>query len=262
MNANRGWMLLAVVAVLLTSGCFQVQQELWHNPDGSGKVALDVAVSENFLQVMGQGQPLPHLFESWRALDSGQNTNYANLTIDDRIEADNHHYTADMDLKDFSRLGELQRESLDFSVEKQDNGSLRFSQRLDFRLDASDPQQAEMLAAFTQGLQGQNYSVRLHVPRPLEADALASLDAKSGVVEWNIPMLDLMNAAEPVEIWAVYRLNRGPAAWVWLLLGALGVIIIGLIIWFLTWPRTIPAPDLSRRPPRHEEGTDEHSEVE
>ncbi len=259
MNAKRGWMLLALVAVLLTSGCFQVQQELWHNPDGSGKVALDVAVSENFLQVVGQGQALPHLFESWRGLADGESSNYANLAIDERIDADVHHYTADMDLKDFSRLGELQRESLDFQVETQDDGSLRFSQRLDFRLDTSDPAQAEMAALMNEGLAGQNYTVRLHVPHPLEADALAGLDAKGGVVEWNIPMLDLIGAAEPVEIWAVYRLSRGPAAWVWVLLGALALGLIALVAWFLSWPRTMPAPKLPPRQQRsrEEEATDE-----
>jgi hypothetical protein len=233
---------LALALLFLTPGCFQVRQELWHNADGSGKVSIDVGISETFLQLAGGGQPLPHIFQTWQALVEPAGSNYANIVLEDALLDKDHTYSVDMDLKDFSRLGELRRESLDFSVETLENGNLRFSQRLDFRLDASDPNQVETLNALLAGLGTDSYVVRLHVPRLISADDQANLDLKTGLVEWSLPVSSLLTAQQPVEIWAEYRLNRGLPLWFWLLLGALALTLAGLVAWFLTWPRTMPAP--------------------
>ena len=250
MKYTRTILFLALAVLFLTPGCFQVQQELWHNTDGSGKVAVNVAISETFLQLAGGGQPLPHIFQTWQELGEAADSNYANIVLNDSLLDKDHNYSVEMDLKDFSRLGELRRESLDFSVEKLENGNLRFSERLDFRLDASDPNQVETLNALLAGLGEDAYTVRLHVPHAISADDRANLDPKTGLVEWNLPVSSLISAQQPVEIWAEYRLNRGLPLWFWLLLGGLALIVIGLVVWFFTWPRTMPAPLLPPAQPQ------------
>lgn len=232
-------LVFSLLMLMLTAGCFRIDQELWHNADGTGKASFDVVILDEFLQLASGGQALPHLFETWRGLESAENSNITSVTLDDALEEENRRYTADVELKDFTRLGELQRETLEFRVEEQENGSLRFTQVLDYRLDTSEAGAAETMALLEQQLGDDAYAVRLHVPYPLEADSRAVLDAKAGTVVWTIPMRDLFNATEPVEIWAEYRLNRPVPVWVWIVAAAVLLIGAGLF-WFLRWPRTMP----------------------
>lgn len=246
MKFSRITLFLALAIVLLTSGCFRVDQELWHNTDGTGKVHFDVSVDQFFLEMASGGQALPHLFQTWQGLEEGEDSNYAAITLSDAVQEEDHSYTADVELKDFSRLKELQRETLDFSVEEQKNGTLRFSQRLDFRLNAASPDEMQTVDMLVDGLGEDAYTVKLHVPRVLSADPRAVVDTKNGTVSWSVPMTELVTATEPLEIWAEYRLSRGIPWWVWVLVGvaALG----GLVAWFFTWPRTMPGPELGDRP--------------
>lgn len=232
-------LILSLALLLLTAGCFQIDQELWHNADGSGKASFNVSVSDQFLQLASGGQVLPHLFETWNGLEAVENSNYANIALDEALNGDDHRYSATVDFKDFSRLAELQRETLDFRIEEQENGNLRFTQVLDYRLDTSEPGAAETMELLVTELGDDAYTVRLHVPNLLTSDSRGILDAKAGVVEWKIPMSELFSAQQPVEIWAEYRLSRGLPWWVWVVTAA--VLLIGAgVIWFLRWPRTMP----------------------
>lgn len=246
MKFSRTILFLALALLFLTTGCFRVDQELWHNPDGSGKVRFDVAVDQFFLEMASGGQALPHLFQSWQGLEEGQESNYSSVTLSDALQEEDHSYTVDVEMKDFSRLEELQRETLDFSVDEQKNGTLRFSQRLDFRLNAANPDDMQTVDMLVNGLGEDAYTVKLHVPRVLSADPRAVVDAKNGTVSWSVPMSELVTATEPLEIWAEYRLSRAIPWWVWALVGA--AVLGGLVAWFLTWPRTMPGPELDDRP--------------
>lgn len=246
MKFSRITLFLALALLFLTAGCFRVDQQLWHNADGSGTVNFDVSVDEVFLQMASGGQALPHLFQTWQGLEEGEDSNYTSITLSDAVLDKDHNFTADVEIKDFSRLEELRRETLDFAVEEQDDGTLRFSQRLDFRLSAASEEEMATMNMLVEGLGDDAYTVQLNVPRVLAADSRAVVDAKSGLVTWSVPMRELVTSAEPVEIWAEYRLNRGIPWWVWLLVGAV-VVLGGLVIWFFTWPRTMPAPELGDR---------------
>ena len=246
MKFSRITLFLALAVLFLTAGCFRVDQELWHNADGTGKVHFDVSVDQFFLEMASGGQALPHLFQTWQGLEEEEDSNYSAITLSDALNEENHNYTADVEIKDFSRLGELRRETLDFSVEEQENGSLRFSQRLDFRLTAASPDEMQTVDMLLDGLGEDAYTVKLHVPRVLSADPRAVVDTKNGTVSWSVPMSELVTAEEPLEIWAEYRLSRGIPWWVWVLVG---VVVLGaLVAWFLTWPRTMPGPKLDGRP--------------
>ena len=61
-------LVFSLLMLMLTAGCFRIDQELWHNADGTGKASFDVVILDEFLQLASGGQALPHLFEKFRQI--------------------------------------------------------------------------------------------------------------------------------------------------------------------------------------------------
>lgn len=229
---HTGLYLLLALVLLTLPGCLRVDQEIWHNPDGSGKLNLDMGISIDFLNMISSdGQELPNPLTQWEQMktDPAQQENIVKLETRSYDDQGLRHYAVDVELKDMTKIGDESRSAADFKLEKLSNGNYRFSQTIDLGAQSAAQQMSNGDVALA--MKDKYWRVTLHVPRVISSDPRAKVDEAAGTVSWELPMARIVTAQEPTELWLEYSLRKGLPAWAWAA-GAAALLLLGLGAWF------------------------------
>jgi hypothetical protein len=212
---------LSLLIILTLTGCLEVSQKIWHNPDGSGRVVLEMILSEDMLSFMGaEGSPEENREEILRELEISpedmptDDPNIRNAAYNTYYDPEqrNFHVIMDIDLVDLV-IGlpveaDADLSTFEFSITDNNDGTYRFSQIMDASSDigGGDLDQAS-ISMFETFMADDMYTLELHVPDLIEADPRAVHNRNNKVVVWEVPMLELMTLTEPIEFWAIYRIE-------------------------------------------------------
>ncbi|MFP2932965.1 hypothetical protein ACLESO_49020 [Pyxidicoccus sp. 3LG] len=252
--APRQRWLLATLALLTLTGCFDVLQEVWLNPDGSARVVVDLAIPKSLgalAQATG-GKDLMALVREQReeaAKKLGQDPNVTQVVQSDYEKDDQLHLVHDVTVKDATKLPELYRTvtegtsreaqrgpgTWDLRIERS-GGDYVFTQRfvpdqaaaLPATDDAAELAAREIAKGMAKALFVKNHlTVRVHGPGIGETNG--TVNEQKDTVEWKLPMAELMDApAEGRELRAVVR--SGEPLWLWPVVLGVPLAVLGLAI--------------------------------
>jgi len=223
---------LAVVlaASLLFTGCFEILEEIWVNNDGTGRIKIDIGVSEAMMS-MGNGEGDDSTFSSLDAdfqktkEEVEKNPKIKRIDFKQYTDGGMKHFVFDVEVNDLSALNDFQRivyagkdsseegaekgmplENSDLTIEKKD-GKIVFVRTIGEKTadqevgqmaesdtsgqDSSGKAVEEMGNAMAGAMFGNyNYTVRLHADNISTANG--KIDDQKKMVEWKIPFGQLV----------------------------------------------------------------------
>lgn len=250
--------LLACCALLTLTGCFDLLQELWILPDGSGRVVFDVGLPKSFLDLArARGKdPLEELRVEARATeeDLKKDPDVTKFEFREYEQEGQQHLVYDLTVKDATRLGELQKRAMElsstakqakqgkgktdltFQIESRGFGEYVFVQRFGEAKNApgstngasAPTEQAakDFGMQMARALMGNHfYVVRVHGQTVSETNG--TLNEKKDTVEWKYSLVDLLDeAGKGGELRAVVQ--AAPPLWLWPVV--LGVPVLVLVL--------------------------------
>lgn len=243
------YLILPLLAALLCAGCMEYTQEIVVNPDGSGNSTVDFAMSSSLLAMAQQAEgdepgaeqrdPLAETREKFSAMRDRLAAHPAVRRADYReyMAGDMQHFAVSIELSEIARLGDLQEflneggigsgpdegsNRSQLSLTAQENG-LRFRYLMELVPDGAENgggENAEMgRAMLASAFAGKYFTVRVRGPQvrvPASALANSSAPPSGDLVEWRIPMTELLGGKFSRELLAdisVPALDRAvPAA--------------------------------------------------
>ena len=206
---------VALITVLaLCCGCFEYSQEIWVNPDYSGRIVADFAISEQLLSMsaLGGGDPVGEVrsgYEKNKAeLESDPNVKSVTLTEDNAESM--HHFVFDVSLKDVTKLGRVS-EALEpnagalgddaprgrpaFALTRDKGGDVSFHMSLAGMArrprEDGDPFSGMGEAMGLSMLSGRYFTVTLHAPKFSSTNGELSEDKRTAT--WKISLAELMS---------------------------------------------------------------------
>lgn len=236
--------LFTALAALVLGGCIEITQEVWINGDGSGRMTMDLGLSEQLLSMAGSGgeDPLAKFREQAKKTKAElqKDPNVSSVAITERKEGGDQHFVYDVQVKDVTRLRDVEsrlsssgplgedgkvRDKGEFKIEKQPNGRLLFLMRLQTpKQDGKGGKQADALARGMAAAMFGNRAVTIRLHAPKIADTNGTLDDQKTTVEWRIPLVDLISEKAGRELRAEVEMPSG-VPWLWIALagGAIGI---------------------------------------
>lgn len=201
--------LALAVPLLALTGCFDFLEEIWINADGSGRVRIDVGIT-TALFALGGSRMKEELESEFKAeaerarQTAADDEDVKKITLETREEGGLLHVVYDIEVRDVTRLPEIQRKllessdrlrasqreasmNLDFRIEETDEG-YRFVQAFGKGAGGSAERLAEQMAAVMFADKG--LTVRLHGPQFAAHNGKLSEDGKT--VEWHLPFSKLL----------------------------------------------------------------------
>ncbi|WP_375770247.1 hypothetical protein NR798_04955 [Archangium gephyra] len=238
------WLLAPLVLLTLT-GCFDLLQEIWILPDGSGRVVFDIGLPKTFLDLArSQGKdPLAEMRADAQTTEAElkKDPDVTKFEFREYEENGQQHIVYDLTVRDATRLGELQKRAMDQSATakqaKQGKGKTDLAFRIERRgfgeyvyvqsfgepknapgsaggqNDASEQVAKDFGTQMARALLGNHfYIVRVHGQTIPETNG--TLNEKKDTVEWKYSLVDLVDAAgKGTELRAVVQ--AAPPLWLW-----------------------------------------------
>lgn len=245
---------LATLALLTLTGCFDLVQEVWLNPDGSAKVVADVAIPKSLgtlAKVAGGKDLVDQLHEQRKQAQEAvaKDPNVTELVLRQYEEGEQLHLVQELTVKDATKLPELFRKVVhdaasgqqenpgawDFNLERE-GGDYVFTQRfIPDRAPASansdDPAERAGQAIakeMAKALFAKNF-VTLRVHGPGIGETNGTVNAEKTTVEWKVSIAELMDAPpEGREFRAV--VHAGEPLWLWPVVIGVPLAVLGLAI--------------------------------
>lgn len=213
--------LLGILFIFVLSGCFSYRFEVQHNPDGSGLLTIETVFTEDYLGMFDEALSMEEAREeiladaAFTSDELPDDPNIGSVEETDFIDettGELHHIIV---IEIFDVLTTVYFEEGDdtsnlFEIEDQGDGTFLFTANLESLSefaedeDEDDFMDPEMFRFF---LQGSTISWELHVAQFIEGDAQADYDPDTNIVTWEIPMYDALFAEEPMDLFAVYRVD-------------------------------------------------------
>lgn len=245
--------LLACFALLSLTGCFDLLQELWILPDGSGRVVFDVGLPKSFLDLArARGKdPLEEMRAEARATeeDLRKDPDVTKFEFREYEQDGQQHLVYDLTVKDATRLGELQKKAMEhsasakqgnanvgFSIEKRGGfGEYVFTQRLGEPKGAAGSTTGKKNQAgqdfgtqMAKALLGNHYfTVRVHGQAIPESNG--TLNDKKDTVEWKYSLVDLVDEAQRgTEMRAVVQ--AAPPLWLWAVVMGVPLLVLMMAV--------------------------------
>ena len=218
---------LGILLVLSLSGCFSQRHEVRHNPDGTGHFSIETIFTEDYLIIFDFELTMAEAREEILAesvISSEElpldDPNIRSVTENDFIDPDTGslHHIIEIEINNILEPI-FYEEGDDFSTAFQieDYGDRTFlfstvieslSEFVDEEQDEADLEQEELRIM----LADSTVSWKLYVEEFIEGDAYAVYDPAENVVNWEIPLYDALFGPEPIQIFAIYRLEAQPGA--------------------------------------------------
>jgi hypothetical protein len=260
---NTPWprWLLASLALLSLTGCFDLLEEIWFLPDGSARVVFDVGLPKPLLdaaRLKGE-DPLEQFRREAKATEEElkKDPDVKSFAFRDHEEGGQHHLVYDLTVSDPTRLNELHQRALErmnssgnqekkaglnFRIEKQGfTGRYVFVQQLGEPKEGAPGAEAQQqpqagLDSAMKGLGKQlaqtmlgnhHFIVRVHGPSIEETNG--TLNEQKDTVEWKHSLVDLAEpSGEGKEMRAVVQ--AGLPLWVWSLMLGLPLLVLWLAV--------------------------------
>jgi hypothetical protein len=244
------WLLAPLVLLTLT-GCFDLLQEIWILPDGSGRVVFDIGLPKTFLDLArSQGKdPLVEMRADAQATEAElkKDPDVTKFEFREYEENGQQHVVYDLTVRDATRLGELQKRAMEqsnsarqgkaevgFRIERRSFGEYVFVQQLGKPKNGSgsgtdDPRERaakDFGAQMARALLGSHfYTVRVHGQSIPETNG--TLNEKKDTVEWKYSLVELIDSVgNGTEMRAVVQ--AGAPLWLWPVV--LGVPLLVLLL--------------------------------
>ncbi|HEX5750804.1 MAG TPA: hypothetical protein VFZ09_31560 [Archangium sp.] len=251
------WLLAPLVLLTLT-GCFDLLQEIWILPDGSGRVVLDVGLPRSFLDLARtQGKdPLEEMRADAKATEAElkNDPDVTKFEFREYEENGQQHLVYDLTVRDATRLGELQKRAMErstaarqakqgkskadmgFQIERRGFGEYVFVQRFgepknepgapDGTKDPAERMAKDFGTQMARALMGSHFFViRVHGQTIPETNG--TLNEKKDTVEWKYSLVDLVDeTVRGTELRAVVQ--AAPPLWLWPVV--LGVPLLVLVL--------------------------------
>lgn len=211
---------LLLASCALTSGCFEFRQEFWINPDGSGRVLMDIAVQQMgnsgaASQKEGSSKFEKQMQEARERLSKDPNVKRVQMSQETREGM--LHTVFEIEVNDLTKLADSMRqtalaaapdnkvarseESVAPVIEKLPNGDYAFRVSLDRgqkKRPASNPQAERFAEQMVEKMfAGRFWTTVLHAPKVVETNG--QLNATSNLVEWKIPVAQLASDKAPYK---------------------------------------------------------------
>ena len=215
---------LLLIALLALAGCVEYDEEMWLNPDGSGKATLRLVHRSNYentREIMAKAElPGIHLIES-QVSRSGRNVIYKISYRFDSIEAFNN-------VND--RIGEADFWGK-FTLNQTDEGNMLLKRRISLGSQEEEYDSEDILEGIysRQQTEHPHWNYKLHVPwRIVAANALAeNIDYGKKTISWSFDTMQMWNKYEVMSV----EMKKG-LPWVAFLLGTVVLVLLGM---FVNW---------------------------
>ena len=232
--------LLFGLMILVLSGCFQMTQEYWHYSDGTGKIFMDMSISEELLKMGGSGATTTNPFADWDKPDNAikKDPNIEKITVKEFSKDGEHHFTAELELKSFeAAVNSLKKpeSGLDMNFSKLPNGNYKFSQVIKPGTGMNQPSDSGGEATTAKLFADKYWTIRLHIPSMVDSDPTAKYNKGTNTIEWKMPMEDLMKQKENTELWAEYSMegsfsSSASSVPIWLIVIAALICLLSIVI--------------------------------
>ena len=210
---------LLLVACTLLSGCFEFKQEFWINPDGSGRVLMDIGIQQMGDANQGERKQGGSEFEkkmqeAKERLSKDPNIKSVKMSQETRDRM--LHTVFDIECKDLTKFSESMRENVKKSaptgqagqaqdsmtpvIEKLPNGDYAFRMSLERgqKKPTSNQQMNRLAEQIVERMfAGRFWIVTLHAPKITETNG--QVNATSNLVEWKLPMTQVASEKLPYK---------------------------------------------------------------
>ena len=212
---NRLFFPLVIILSLSLSGCFDLNEELWINQDGSGRMKFTVGVAEPLMAMMKQSGESADFCDELMKQESmpEQSEAIESVVVVKSTEAGMDYCTIDMRLRDFRKFSEARDQAIEgkndkyefpFLIEDLADNRIRITQ--DFSsLGMDDPNQDEFdrsaqqmaMAMMTPMMSGKYITVTVHAEEIESTNGMISEDGRSAT--WRKPLIELIREKDQVH---------------------------------------------------------------
>jgi len=210
---------LLLASCTLLSGCFEFKQEFWIDPDGSGRVLMDIGIQQmgdanQGGRKQGGSEFEKKMQEARERLSQDPNIKSVKMSQETRDRM--LHTVFDIECKDLTKFNESMRENVKKSapagqagqaqdsmspvIEKLPNGDYAFRMSLEReqKKPASNQQMNRLAEQMVERMfAGRFWIVALHAPKIVETNGQVS--ATSNLVEWKFPMTQIASEKLPYK---------------------------------------------------------------
>lgn len=221
--------ILGLVLILTLSGCFSHRFQVQHNPDGSGKLTIETIFTEEYMSIieddlfMDDGDEDDIFGESMFTEDDlADSPNILSVTEDSYVDPETNalHHILEIEIANILEPVLFDQEDGEeplFTIEDQGDGTFLFTVTLEAPSDFIEDEETDddfMMdqETFRFMLQGSVVAWELQVAEFIESDPQAVYDPANNVVNWEIPMFDVLFGTEAVELYAIYRVDTAEPA--------------------------------------------------
>lgn len=196
--------LSAAVAGLFLVSCINLEQDVWINADGSGRVKVDMGISKQMLEMAkGLGEQGADPFDTVaqkKKLEANENVKSVKITT--KEDEKYRHAIYDVELKDITKMNETMKDILkdspaggddapdsELKIVKLDSGNYKVTAKVEGP-DAGEGEEgpeAAALAMMKQMFGDAGITIRVHGP-PVKHNGKLVEDA----AVWKMPIADLL----------------------------------------------------------------------
>jgi hypothetical protein len=260
---------LVLFLLFLLSGCINMKQEMWFNPDGSGKISIDIGMAESFLSMMGSGGTTSTPLDDFKkTYDASKDPNIKNVTPKEYTDKDMRHYSVSFDVTDMKKYIESGSGSTDGSMDIKlatlANGNVTYTQKLamsgastgDLSSTGMDAKQLE--SAF----KDMYWTVIIHTPQVVNWDKNKNgKQPDGGTVQWDIPMSQVFTSTDALSLSLEYNpkgsvgpFSGGSSTVVIIVVIVVLALLVAAGLYFFVFRRRAPAGAAVGQPGQYPQG--------
>lgn len=275
-------LLTPLLGVFLLTGCFDVKQDIWINPDGSGRLRFDIGLSKQLAFLGEEGaSSADELAESLKELGRelvGDPRLHSSPIVEEYSDDDFDRAAIELFVKDWHDLPALNRLIVEqpsrdeaegdesnrlfiFSLEENEEGNIYYRQPARGSIGEAGPEETKQEEAekreneegFFEGmgrvfagafLDEGGLTVTLHSPTISRTNGTLLRD-KTGV-QWLVELEDLIGNKVEVDAFTAEIGASAESFYFWRVMGVLLMItvLVGLLIWFRRGRQQQPPADV------------------
>ena len=202
---KRGALVLIALIGLSVCGCFEMSEEIWFNDDGTGRLLIELKVSEGLMamaDLADSASAFADMDEVEEELKSDPNVE--EVLTNEFTEAGMRHLVFDIKVKDYLKLAEVHQKSVastesssefeaPFQITDLGDGKVRFKQS--FAEKEVDDEFAEsgedMGTAMAAAMFADKYiTITIHAPKVTSSNG--EINEEENTTTWKIPLFEMM----------------------------------------------------------------------
>jgi len=260
-------LLTPLLGVFMLTGCFDVKQEIWINPDGSGRLRFDIGLSKQLASLAEEGaSSADELAESLKDLGRelvGDPRLHSSPIVEEYRDDDFDRAAIELFVNDWHDLPALNRLIVEkrltdevegdesnrlfiFSLEENEEGNIYYRQPARGSIGEAGPEETKeeekveekgFFEGVGQALVGTfmnegGLTVTLHSPIISRTNGTRLADREGA--QWSVKLEDLIGDRVEVDAFTAEIVASAGISYFWRVVGVLLTItvLVGLLIWF------------------------------